>query len=214
MKDTIILTNITEYYVTDTMTENLLYKANEYGIGEFLTGASSIPPIRQKAKKFGISLSVSIAYPSGAYFADAKAEEIAELVERYPEIGAFYVVISLGMFIGRGPEWLQDELKAIRVASAGRKLFVVTEIASLLKNGKAEEFVQICCDNGVDGVVVSTGFTPYKANFPSEADIRAFSKIANGKLTLVGTGIDQKTALNAGCQRVFAGIDVELLIKS
>lgn len=211
MKDAVILTNITDYYVTDIITENLLYKAQEQGIREFLTGASSIPRIRQKVEKFHISLSAAIAYPSGAYFPDAKAEEIFELCEQYPEIKAFYVVVSLGMYLGRGSSWIKEELKAIHVAAQGRKIFIITEIAPLLKNGKAEEFVRICCEGGVSGIVISTGFVPYKSSFPSEADIRVFSAICGDKIELIGAGIDSQTALNAGCEKVLAGLNTAVL---
>ena len=211
MKDAIILTNITDYFVTDIITENLMYKAQELCINEFLCGASSIPQIREKAKKFHVSLSAAIAYPSGAYFPDAKAEEITELIELFPEIKAFYVVVSLGMYLGHGAAWLREELESIKHAAHARKIYIISEIAPLLKNGKAEEFVRLCGDYGVSGIVVSTGFAPYKASFPSEADIRAFSAISGEKLELICTGIDPHMALNAGCVKVLAGFNAELL---
>ncbi|MEG1524688.1 MAG: hypothetical protein RRZ24_09250 [Clostridia bacterium] len=212
MKEAIVLTNITEYYVTDVITENLLYKAAEYGVGELLVGASSIPAIKEKAKKLGVSLSAVIAYPSGAYNPDAKAEEINELNGLYPEIDAYYAVVSLGMYLSRGIVWLNAELEALKTASGKHRLYIITEIAPLLKNKKAEEFVAACTNFHVEGIVVSTGFEPYHASFPTEADVRAFRLISGNALSLIGAGLDAKTALSTGCKKVLCGLDVENLL--
>lgn len=203
MNSKFVVSNIPDYYVTDSDVENLLYKAGEYGVGEVLLGPSSVSSAIDRAKKMGLAICVSIGYPSGAYFAEAKAAEIAELMELYPEVETYYVVLAEGAYLSKGVAFLQEELALLMSAVDGKGLVAVVEIAAIIRHGRLSEFLTACRDAGAKGVLVSTGFYPYKASYPSAEDVRKCRDILRSNaMLLLGAGLDADEALLAGCDKV------------
>lgn len=93
-------------------------------------------------KNKGIELDVTIAFPPGDYFSDAKAEEIIELAEVYPEIDTFYMATAVGRFLSGYEAVAAEELKLAKDAAHNKKVFVYTE-ASTLNDGQMENLCNL-----------------------------------------------------------------------
>lgn len=199
MKNRLILSNVMDYKVTDTDCENLVYEVINYDINRVLLGPSSIPTILTMLDKTDIKLGTTIAYPSGAYYADAKASEITELIELYPRIEEFYVVASEGRFLSGEVDEFTKEIELLVKTSGKRKIYIITEIHSL--GDRMKEFVDIVKNAGADGILISTGFYPYKESFPNDEDIKNLVAMADG-LEVIGIGIEPSEAINTGVDSV------------
>lgn len=200
MKNQVILSNVGEYYITDSMCENLIYNAREYNIGEVLLGPSSIPGLLDMLNKTDIKLGVTVSYPSGCYFPEAKIGEVEELKTLYSRIDAFYAVIAEGRFLSGCTDELRDEVRGLVKAVDDKELFVITEVASLPEN-KAKEFIAICKEEKVTGIVMSTGFYPYKASAPTVAQMKAFKKLA-GDLPVICFDLDVNDSIEVNPSKI------------
>lgn len=195
MKEKIIFSNIHEYCVNDVDCEHVCLKAAMAGVKRVLLGPSSIEGIRKYIEKCGLSLYTTAAYPSGAFFAEQKAEEIRELVGLYPEIRGFFVVSAVGRYLSGYKRETQEEMKLIKEAAEGRQVFYMTE-AALLNGEQMKEICEMALKEGLDGIVSTTGFKPYNVPFPSPQQLSALAEVANQRLTVIeGAGFGGEKAI-------------------
>ena len=208
MKEKIIATNIQAYKISDTDCENLCLKARAYGIGKVLAGPSSLPLVFSMLEGSGIEVGASIAYPSGAYFAEAKAGEIEELEKVYPQLAAYYVVMALGRFLSGYEDEAREEMEAVKKAAGDKSVYIITE-AKLLSDEQMRMLCEYAAASGIDGIVDTTGFAPYDVPFPSAKDTARLVKAANGSIKILSnSAIDTPdkaaAALKAGADGVIA----------
>lgn len=180
----LILSNIHQYQVDDAACELLCYRAAAADIGSILVGPSSIEAVRKLSNKNNLQLFVSIAYPSGAYFADQKTAEIDELQSMYPEIKGFFVVSAVGKYISGYRDEIAEEMKQIRRSAGKRKLYYVTE-ASLLSDDYMLNLCDLTASAGIEGIVSTTGFAPYKIQNPTAEQLTRLVKASNKRLQVV-----------------------------
>lgn len=200
MENKVILSNVGEYYITDTTCENLIYNAREYNVGEVLLGASSIPCLLDMLNKTNIKLGVTISYPSGCYLPEAKIGEIEELKALYTRIDAFYAVVAEGRFLSGYTQEFRNEVRGLVNAAGEKQLFVITEIASLTED-QAKEFIAICKEENVAGIVMSTGFYPYKASAPTVDQMKAFKELA-GDLPVICFDLDINDSIEVNPNKI------------
>lgn len=206
MKDKAYLTNIHQYQVDDAACELLCRRAQMEGIRRVLLGPSSIEKLKPLIKQWGLSLAVSVSYPSGAFFPDQKAEEIASLISLHPEIEELFVVSAVGRFLSGYHEEIANEMKQIRTAANGRNVGYMIE-AALFSPEQMDHLCRLAVENGLDAIVSTTGFAPYKVPFPSADDLRNLVKAAGERIEVIAGGCFQgpasvKEALSSGANTV------------
>ncbi len=205
MKEKIIATNIQAYKISDTDCENLCLKAKAYGIGKILVGPSSLPLVFRMLEGSGVEVCASIAYPSGAFFAEAKAGEITELEQLYPQLSAYYAVMAVGRFLSGYEAEARAEMEAVKKAAGQKAVYIVTE-AKLLSGEQMQKLCGMAADAGIEGIVDTTGFAPYDIPFPAAEDTARLVKAANGSVKVIcNSSIDTPekaaAALEAGADR-------------
>lgn len=184
MKTNIILSNIHQYQVDDAACELLCRRAVAAGVKNVLLGPSSLGMVRKLVCSYNLSLFTSIAYPSGAYFADQKAAEIRELVSLYPEIEGFLAVSAVGRYISGHRNEIAEELRLMKEATCGRKLYYVTE-AFLLSDVQLDDLCDLAASADIDGIVSTAGFAPYKIPNPTVELLARLVKAANNRFQVV-----------------------------
>ena len=72
---------IQQYIIRDNDCRVQAYAAKECGFNTIVAGASSLPFIYEIVKDTNIKIAATVAYPSGAYPVNIKAQEVADLLE-------------------------------------------------------------------------------------------------------------------------------------
>ncbi len=205
IKAKLILSNIQNYKVDNKDCENICLKAMNYGIGRVLVQPSSVPLVKKLLAGSAVSVGVAISYPSGAYFADAKAEEIAEQVDINPEVAEFYVVMAVGRYLSGYTSEAEQEMRVCCEAAAGRDVYFVLESA-VLSAEQLAEIAAIAKKSGIKGLVDTTGFRPYDIPFPTAADTKKTADAAHGLKViangLLGSMADAEEKMKAGADEV------------
>lgn len=206
IKNKIILSNIHQYKVNDDSCELLCYQARSLGVRHILLGPSSIGGIKPLVKQWGMHLAVSIAYPSGAMYADQKASEITGLLSEHPEIETFFVVSAVGRFLSGFHAEIAEEMRQIKLAAAGRKVCYMIE-AALFSPEQMQHLCTLAADNNIDSIVSTAGFAPYKVPFPTERDLQDLVNAAGKAVQVVAgacfQGLDSiEAALSTGVDMV------------
>lgn len=180
----VIYTNSPKYKVDDSDTQNLALKAVLYDITKILIGPTSVPIVSPIIEGKNIDLGVTVSYPSGAYFPEAKAEEIAELREQYPQIDSFYMVTAVGRFLSGYDDEAIEELRVAKNAAKDKKVFAVTE-ASVLNDEQMKKLCDMAVEAGIDGIVDTTGFAPYNVPFPTIEETKRLIKAAQNRIPII-----------------------------
>ena len=207
LKDKIILSNVQKYKIDNMDCENLCLKAMKYGIKKVLVGPSSVPLVKKMLRGSGVEIGVTISYPSSAYFPDAKAEEAIEQVKLHPEIAAFYVVMAVGRYLSGYKDEIHEEMKQMKRAAQGREVYFILE-STVLNEAQLREIGEMAVENGIAGLVDTTGFKPYDIPFPSDMDREKMLKAAEGKHKVITSGfIDTREEMEQA-----ASLDVDGVI--
>lgn len=206
MKDKAYLTNVHLYKVDDDACELLCRQAKMEGVKRILLGPTSIGRVKQYTNQWGLSLAVTVSYPSGAFYPDQKAAEIRSLVSEHPEIDAFFVVSAVGRFLSGYHDEIDDELEQVKDAANGRQVCYMIE-ASLFDFKQMVQICAIAARNNIDAIVSTTGFTPYKVPFPTGQDLGKLVKAAGKDMKIIAGGCFQgsdslREAIEAGADMV------------
>lgn len=205
MNSKLILSNIQNYKVDNKDCENICLKAMQYGIKSVLVQPSSMPLVKKLLRGSEVKIGVAISYPSGAYFVDAKVEEIAEQVKMHPEITEFYVVMAVGRYLSGYTKEAAEEMKACVLAADGRDVYFMLESA-ILSSLQLAEIADLAKQSGIKGLVDTTGFKPYDIPFPTAADVKKMAESAAG-LNVIANGLidslaDAREKIDSGADRV------------
>jgi len=193
---TILKPEATKNEVKEICMEAIQYGFASVCVNEFYTSfVSSI------LKGSGVDTCVVIGFPLGASSTDVKVFETQSAIRNGAD--EIDMVINIGAFKDQQYEFVQDEIRQVKLACQGKLLKVIIE-ACLLTN---EEIIKVCelsVAAGADFVKTSTGFSNAGATVEAVALMK---KTVNGKAKVKAAGgiRDAETAkamIAAGADRL------------
>jgi len=193
---TILKPEATKNEVKEICMEAIQYGFASVCVNEFYTSfVSSI------LKGSGVDTCVVIGFPLGASSTDVKVFETQSAIRNGAD--EIDMVINVGAFKDQQYEFVQDEIRQVKLACQGKLLKVIIE-ACLLTN---EEIIKVCelsVAAGADFVKTSTGFSNAGATVEAVALMK---KTVNGKAKVKAAGgiRDAETAkamIAAGADRL------------
>jgi len=193
---TILKPEATKNEVKEICMEAIQYGFASVCVNEFYTSfVSSI------LKGTGVDTCVVIGFPLGASSTDVKVFETQSAIRNGAD--EIDMVINIGAFKDQQYEFVQDEIRQVKLACQGKLLKVIIE-ACLLTN---EEIIKVCelsVAAGADFVKTSTGFSNAGATVEAVALMK---KTVNGKAKVKAAGgiRDAETAkamIAAGADRL------------
>ena len=197
--------SIQQYIIRDNDCRLQAYIAKEFGFNTIVAGASSLPFIYEIVKDTNIKIAATVAYPSGAYPGNVKAQEVADLLEYDSRIDEIYIVLAVGRFISGYYDEAKKEVEACVEKAQGKTIKLVIEAAVMTKEQKSE-ICKIAKEAGVEYIVASTGFEPYGVAFPTIDDIKELCEVSHGVKIIacgdISTVKQAKEMLNAGAHRI------------
>lgn len=210
IKDKIIYTNIQEYKVDDGDCQNLCLKSILYGVSKVLVCPSSVEGVQEMVKGKNVEMGVAISYPSGAYFPEAKEDELREMVALFPALHSVYAVMAVGRFLSGYEKETMEEMQLIKKAAGSRKTYIFTE-TSVLGDAQLKKICDIAVDCGINGIVSSTGFMPYDVPLPTTEDLKRLALAAGGRLQVIANGMID--TFEKAQQALDAGADLAMVTK-
>lgn len=195
--------SIQQYIIRDNDCRVQAYNAREFGFNTVVAGATSVPYIREIIKDSDIKIAGTVSYPSGAYTAEFKVQEINDLLEYNKGIDEIYVVMAVGRYLSGYIKEAKNEIVSCVKAAGGRTVKLVIEAAVMSRQQK-EVICSIAKEAGVDYIVSSTGFKPYDIPFPTIDDIRELVDVSQGVKIIACGGID---SLEKVQEMIDAGVD-------
>lgn len=171
----ILITNINQYLVTDNDAENLCLKANLYGLAGAIVGPSSLEKLRKY--KGNTKIGVSTSYPSGAYPADAKTEEIRIIEDEQPIADSYFATIFVGNYLSGNKEETRKEISEIAKCT-NKPVYLILE-AGVLADAQLAEICGFAKDAGIKGIVSTTCFAPYELPQTTPEQVQRLRKAAD-----------------------------------
>jgi deoxyribose-phosphate aldolase len=164
----------------------LCLEAEKYGIPTVVVNPANVSLTRSFAQASNVKLAAAVSYPVGAYWADAKALEIADAVEDGAD--EIYMVMAVGLFCdGRIKEQTIPEMAALVREARGRPTRLITE-ASVLTDGQKRTVCRLAAEAGINHVVTSTAFAPSKLPPVTLHDVRALVEAAGNAIGVIYNG--------------------------
>ncbi len=182
----------------------LCLEAEKYAIPTVVVNPANVALTRPLAEASGVKVAAAVSYPVGAYWADAKALEIADAVEDGAD--EIYMVMAVGLFLdGRIEEQTIPEMAALVREARGRPTRLITE-ASILTDGQKQAVCRLAAAAGIDYLVTSTSFAPSHLPAVTMADVRALVAAAGDSIGVIYSGdLDRaeqvRELLDAGVER-------------
>lgn len=202
-KDLICYSNMQDYVVRRADVEAQCLKARVYGLRQIAVLPSSLEITDRYLNGTDTAVYVGIAYPSGAYTPDMKAEEIAMLRASGHRISGYFAVLAVGRYLSGNRAELEEEIVRCLAAADGTPVWFVLE-AAVLNDGQLAEICALLRQHGAAGVVSTTHFKPYGIPLAQLSDV-ARLQAAAGTLPMAAfaeTAQEAEAAAAAGAALV------------
>lgn len=165
-----------------------------------------IPPSYvEDAKKYvgnKLKICTVIGFPNGYNTTNTKVYETIEAIEKGAD--EIDMVINIGALKDKKYEYIENEIKQIKIACGNKILKVIIETCLLTEEEK-EKMCEIIKKSGADFIKTSTGFS---TNGATIEDIKLFKKnLKNSKVRIKAAGgvktfEDAEAFINSGADRL------------
>lgn len=136
--------------------DTLIYEAKEYDFASVCVNPSWVAYSAQALKDSDVKVCTVIGFPLGATTSATKAFETKDAVENGAD--EIDMVINNGMLKQGNDQYVEDDIRAVVQASAGKLVKVIIE-ACLLTEEEKVRACQLSVAAGADFVKTSTGFS-------------------------------------------------------
>jgi deoxyribose-phosphate aldolase len=182
----------------------LCLEAEKFGIPTVVVNPVNVTMTAGFARESKVKVAAAVSYPVGAYWPDAKADEIADAVADGAD--EIYMLMSVGRFLDeRIEEQTIPELAALFREAQGRPTKLITE-ASVLTPEQKRTLCRLAIDAHIDYLVTSADFSRSHLPPVTLEDIRILVEAAGSNLGIIYhgdiAGVQQaKELLDAGVTR-------------
>lgn len=197
--------------VTEADITKLTGEAKEYGFASVCVNPFWVPLAAEQLKSSDVNVCTVIGFPLGAGTSATKAFETKDAIDH----GADEVdmVINIGALKSGKTETVEDDIKAVVEASAGRALVKVIIEACLLTDEEKVLACKLAVKAGADFVKTSTGFSTGGA---TAADVALMRRTVGPKIGVKAAGgihskADAEAMIAAGATRIGASSGVQIV---
>lgn len=197
--------------VTEAEIKKLTGEAKEYGFASVCINPYWVPLAAEQLKDSNVNVCTVIGFPLGAGTAAAKAFETKDAISH----GADEVdmVINIGALKSGQNDTVEEDIKAVVDAAAGKALVKVIIEACLLNDEEKVLACQLAVKAGTDFVKTSTGFSTGGA---TPEDVALMRRTVGPKIGVKAAGgihskAEAQAMIAAGATRIGASSGVKIV---
>lgn len=196
--------------VTQEQIGELCEEARKYSFATVCVNPSNVKFAKQLLSGCNVGVTTVIGFPLGATTPTVKAIEARDAIAN--GVDEIDMVINVGALKSGNLQLVEDDIRAVREATAGKVLKVILETA-LLNDEQKVKACEICKRAGADYVKTSTGFGPGGA---TAEDIRLMRQTVGPLMGVkasggIRTGEDAQQMIEAGATRIGASASVAIV---
>lgn len=184
-----------DYIVSENDSELQCLKAAFEGVGSIAVLPTSLKHTAKYLKDSDVKVRAGISYPSGAYYPEIKAAEIAQILDAGYRPDEFLAVLAVGYFKSGYSDLLKDEIVACIKAAGEIPVSFILE-AAVLDDAQLKEICGECKKAGAKAIVSSANFAPYGIALPKTADVARLVKAADGLPVYAFSDVRDEKGLN------------------